>query len=124
MLWLNLIMDTLGSLALATEPPTEKLLDRKPHDRTEYIISRSMFKLILGTAIVMITIILIIVFAGDSFLPEVDDDNSAFRSDVQKFWKFSDIKCYAKDFSLRSSSTECSDENYANCFCRTLSECA
>jgi P-type Ca2+ transporter type 2B len=28
LLWLNLIMDTFASLALATEPPTEKLLDR------------------------------------------------------------------------------------------------
>ena len=33
MLWVNLIMDTLGSLALATEPPTEKLLNRLPHPR-------------------------------------------------------------------------------------------
>ena len=104
MLWLNLIMDTLGSLALATEPPTEKLLDRKPHDRTEYIISRSMFKLILGTAVVMITVILIIVFAGESFLPEEQDENSAFRSDREKFWKFNDIKCRADDFRYKSSS--------------------
>ena len=33
-------MDTLASLALATEPPTEALLDRKPHNRDDYIISR------------------------------------------------------------------------------------
>lgn len=33
MLWINLIMDTLASLALATEPPTDELLDRKPHSR-------------------------------------------------------------------------------------------
>lgn len=33
MLWINLIMDTLGSLALATEPPTEALLNRQPHSR-------------------------------------------------------------------------------------------
>jgi Ca2+ transporting ATPase len=45
-------MDTLGSLALATEPPTEKLLNRKPHDRNEYIISKKMFKFIVGTAII------------------------------------------------------------------------
>ena len=44
MLWVNLIMDTLGSLALATEPPNEKLLNRKPHDRNEYIVNRTMFK--------------------------------------------------------------------------------
>ena len=40
MLWVNLIMDSLAALALATEPPTEKLLNRKPHRRDEYIISR------------------------------------------------------------------------------------
>lgn len=48
MLWVNLIMDTFASLALATETPTEQLLDRKPHDRNEYIISRKMFKHIFG----------------------------------------------------------------------------
>jgi Ca2+ transporting ATPase len=39
MLWINLIMDTLASLALATEPPTDKLLLRKPHKRDSYIVS-------------------------------------------------------------------------------------
>jgi len=48
MLWINLIMDTLASLALATEPPTEELLERKPHNRKEYIISKKMFKHIFG----------------------------------------------------------------------------
>ena len=33
LLWINLIMDTLASLALATEEPTDELLDRKPHSR-------------------------------------------------------------------------------------------
>jgi Ca2+ transporting ATPase len=35
MLWVNLIMDSLGSLALATEPPYEELLQRSPTKRTE-----------------------------------------------------------------------------------------
>lgn len=30
MLWVNLIMDTFAALALATEPPNDDLLDRKP----------------------------------------------------------------------------------------------
>ena len=51
MLWVNLIMDTFASLALATEPPTVDLLNRKPHNRKEYIISKKMFKHILGQAI-------------------------------------------------------------------------
>lgn len=33
LLWVNLIMDTLGALALATEPPTDHLMDRKPVGR-------------------------------------------------------------------------------------------
>lgn len=33
MLWVNLIMDTFAALALATEPPSESLLDEKPYDR-------------------------------------------------------------------------------------------
>jgi len=39
MLWINLIMDTFASLALATESPTEALLLRKPHNRNDYIVS-------------------------------------------------------------------------------------
>lgn len=46
MLWVNLIMDTLASLALATEDPTPSLLERKPHGRDEYIVTRvNYFKL-------------------------------------------------------------------------------
>lgn len=36
-------MDTFASLALATEPPTEKLLERKPHNRNEYMVSKVNF---------------------------------------------------------------------------------
>lgn len=51
MLWINLIMDTFGALALATEPPSEKLLERKPHGRNDYIISPTMMKHILGQSL-------------------------------------------------------------------------
>ena len=33
-------MDTLASLALATEPPVPELLKRAPHGRNEYIITK------------------------------------------------------------------------------------
>lgn len=33
LLWVNLIMDTLGALALATEPPTDHLMHRSPVGR-------------------------------------------------------------------------------------------
>lgn len=39
LLWVNLIMDTFAALALATELPTDKLLDRPPNSRTEYLVN-------------------------------------------------------------------------------------
>jgi len=70
LLWVNLIMDTLGALALATEPPKEELLLRKPHGKNEYIVSRKMMKHIISQAIYQITVIMVIIFAGDYFIPE------------------------------------------------------
>jgi Ca2+ transporting ATPase len=73
MLWLNLIMDTLGSLALATEPPSEVLLDRPPHHRDEYIISKTMFKHIIGQALYQLIVLVFLVFYGEHLLREEED---------------------------------------------------
>jgi P-type Ca2+ transporter type 2B len=51
MLWVNLIMDTCGALALATEPPSEDILDHPPYKRTERIVTSIMWRNILGQAI-------------------------------------------------------------------------
>jgi len=64
MLWVNLIMDTLASLALATELPGEELLNRKPYGRTKPLISRTMMKNIIGHSVYQLVIILTILFAG------------------------------------------------------------
>ncbi|XP_069165984.1 plasma membrane calcium-transporting ATPase 2 isoform X2 [Procambarus clarkii] len=68
MLWVNLIMDTLASLALATEAPTPDLLQRKPYGRTKPLISRTMMKNILGQAVYMILVIFVLLFYGDKLL--------------------------------------------------------
>jgi Ca2+ transporting ATPase len=73
MIWINLIMDSLGSLALATESPTPDLLEYKPHSRNEYIISRIMFKHILGQAFFQTCVISVLTYAGERFLPEKSD---------------------------------------------------
>lgn len=39
LLWINLVMDTLASLALAAEDPDESVLNRPPNKKTEKIIS-------------------------------------------------------------------------------------
>lgn len=44
MLWVNLIMDTMGALALGTEPPSPKLLRRRPYKRNASLISNKMLR--------------------------------------------------------------------------------
>ncbi|CAI4228385.1 unnamed protein product [Auanema sp. JU1783] len=70
MLWVNLIMDTLASLALATEMPTEELLERKPYGRTKSLISRTMVKNIVGHAVYQLAILFGIMFWGDKLIPD------------------------------------------------------
>ncbi|XP_069612625.1 plasma membrane calcium-transporting ATPase 4-like isoform X4 [Ranitomeya imitator] len=76
MLWVNLIMDTFASLALATEPPTESLLLRKPYGRNKPLISRTMMKNILGHAMYQLTIIFTLLFAGETFF-DIDSGRNA-----------------------------------------------
>ncbi|VDP30778.1 unnamed protein product [Soboliphyme baturini] len=65
MLWVNLIMDSLAALALATELPGEELLSRKPYGRKKPIISRTMMKNIIGHGLYQLTVVLVLIFAGD-----------------------------------------------------------
>ncbi|KAJ3676858.1 hypothetical protein LUZ60_002582 [Juncus effusus] len=68
LLWVNLIMDTLGALALATEPPTDKLMDRPPVGRREPLITNIMWRNLLIQAIYQIVILLVFNFGGKSIL--------------------------------------------------------
>ncbi|XP_036388372.1 plasma membrane calcium-transporting ATPase 3 isoform X3 [Megalops cyprinoides] len=76
MLWVNLIMDTFASLALATEPPTESLLLRKPYGRNNPLISLTMMKNILGHGIYQLIIIFTLLFVGEKFF-DIDSGRNA-----------------------------------------------
>jgi Ca2+ transporting ATPase len=64
MLWMNLIMDSLAALALATEKPTEEQLNRLPYSRDEYIITADMWKNIICMAAYQIKCLIVILFYG------------------------------------------------------------
>ncbi|ODV66986.1 calcium-translocating P-type ATPase [Hyphopichia burtonii NRRL Y-1933] len=64
LLWVNLIMDTLAALALATDKPDDSFLNRKPAGRTASLISVSMWKMIIGQSITQLIITFILHFAG------------------------------------------------------------
>ncbi|XP_014830629.1 PREDICTED: plasma membrane calcium-transporting ATPase 2 isoform X6 [Poecilia mexicana] len=76
MLWVNLIMDTFASLALATEPPTEALLRRKPYGRNKPLISSTMTKNILGHAVYQLILIFTLLFAGEKIF-DIDSGRNA-----------------------------------------------
>lgn len=68
LLWVNLIMDTFAALALATDPPTDSLLDREPEPKTAPLITLTMWKMIIGQSIFQLAVTFVLYFAGPHFL--------------------------------------------------------
>ncbi|KAF9365501.1 hypothetical protein BGX34_009744 [Mortierella sp. NVP85] len=64
LLWVNLIMDTLAALALATEPPSPDVLERGPTAKTAPLINLTMWKMIIGQALFQITLNLVLLKFG------------------------------------------------------------
>jgi len=85
LLWVNMIMDSLGALALATEPPNPGLLERPPYRRDEYIISRKMMKHILGMSIYQVIVIYVVCFGGEHFFPEPERKWRFERADINTY---------------------------------------
>jgi Ca2+ transporting ATPase len=72
MLWINLIMDSLGSLALATEPPYEELLNRNPTRKDESIINGRMWKHIIFQSFFQLILLLVLYLCAPFFIKETD----------------------------------------------------
>ncbi|CAO0801036.1 unnamed protein product [Mucor circinelloides] len=64
LLWVNLIMDTFAALALATDPPTEELLNRRPEPRSAPLITFKMWKMIIGQAIFQLVVTLVLLYSN------------------------------------------------------------
>ena len=84
MLWVNLIMDSLGSLALATEPPYYELLEREPTRKNESIINLRMWKHISIQSLFQLALLLIVYLIGPKFLKEQDKGRLAENSTIMK----------------------------------------
>jgi len=68
LLWVNLLMDSLASLALASEPPVDALLQKPPVNRTDSMITKHMWINMIGQAIYQVTVVMTLLFAGPSLL--------------------------------------------------------
>eukprot|EP00897_Mesotaenium_endlicherianum_P006363 jgi/Mesen1/5755/ME000292S04848 len=64
LLWVNLIMDTLGALALATEPPQDSLMENAPIGRKGKLISAVMWRNIAAMAVYQLIILGLMQYMG------------------------------------------------------------
>jgi Ca2+-transporting ATPase len=61
-------MDTFAALALATDPPTPSILDRKPDPKSARLITLNMWKMIIGQSIYQLIVTLVLDSRGNEIL--------------------------------------------------------
>lgn len=88
LLWVNLIMDTFAALALATDPPTRSVLDRKPDRKSAPLITLRMTKMIIGQAICQLAITFCLNFGGHKLLGYGTDERETMRLNTLVFNTF------------------------------------
>lgn len=74
LLWVNMIMDSLASLALATEVPKPELLERPPQNKDDFVVSRKMTKHILYMSLFQMVVLFIFLFGGEYMIPEPEKE--------------------------------------------------
>jgi Ca2+-transporting ATPase len=102
MLWVNLIMDTFAALALATEPPDNTLMRRRPRESTASIITSGMRRTIFSQATVFLVVLLgLLAWFGhnqDGLTPrELSIFFSVFV--LLQFWNLFNARCIGTHFS-------------------------
>ena len=62
MLWVNLIMDTFAAMALASLPPTHKVMRERPRKRKDFIINKNMLWNIVGTGALFSVLLVVMLY--------------------------------------------------------------
>ncbi|MBQ7298055.1 MAG: calcium-translocating P-type ATPase, PMCA-type [Alistipes sp.] len=97
-LWVNIIMDTFAAMAMASLPPSREVMLDRPRPHNEFIVNRSMWRMILGCGTAMIVVLLGMLFAwGEPTLYQLTLFFSTFI--FLQFWNMFN----AKRFEARHS---------------------
>ena len=72
MLWVNLIMDTFAAGALASLPPSMEVMKHKPRNSNAFIVVPAMRRLIIGTAIAFVVILLGLLYVLSHYAGGID----------------------------------------------------
>lgn len=96
MLWVNLIMDTFAAMALASLPPSTRVMHERPRDRRAFIISTPMRWFILGVGFVFTAILLAYFFYIESNGGFTDEYHSLFFTVfvMLQFWNLFNAKAF------------------------------
>ncbi|MFA6883717.1 MAG: cation-translocating P-type ATPase [Paludibacteraceae bacterium] len=74
MLWVNLIMDTFGAMALASLPPSENVMRDKPRDRNAFILNTPMYRNVLGVGFAFFLMLLgLVLYFGHADITSMRD---------------------------------------------------
>ncbi|NER02689.1 MAG: calcium-translocating P-type ATPase, PMCA-type, partial [Okeania sp. SIO3C4] len=96
LLWVNLIMDTFAALALATEPPNQKVMENAPRNSEDFIISKPMMVSIFSVAAVFLVFFV-------AFLLYIQKDRVVTPYELSlffttfvmlQFWNMFNAKCF------------------------------
>ncbi|KAI9003445.1 hypothetical protein DFJ74DRAFT_438222 [Hyaloraphidium curvatum] len=68
LLWVNLIMDSLGAVALASDRPGEEILKQKPHSRSEHVINKGMYFYMGCMIVFQLAMLLCLLFFGETMV--------------------------------------------------------
>eukprot|EP00727_Mastigamoeba_balamuthi_P001079 m51a1_g10969 putative p-type atpase (1014) ;mRNA; f:262400-266204 len=74
LLWVNLIMDTMAALALATDEPTPDMLKRQPYGKNDKLVTNRMWVSIIGQALFQLGVNLLVLYHGEAIF-EVQKDS-------------------------------------------------
>ena len=102
MLWINVIMDSFASLALATEPPTDELLLRPPTKKREHFITQTMWNAICFQGVCQFSLLVIVLFFSPRWLgvPSSIDMEEFSYSQAVHFTYFFNVFVYLQVFNF------------------------
>lgn len=101
-LWTNIVMDTLASLCLASEPADENVLNDKPRKPGAFIITKEMCKTIIGMGIFTFVVL-------STILVDISNGSSLFGLDLTElfaifltlnWWNLFNIRVFGKHHSI------------------------
>ena len=103
-LWVNLIMDTFAAMALASLPPSREVMKDKPRKSSDFIISKSMGRGILGCGFVFFAIMFVFLIwcerHGAGSIIDVHELTLFFTTFVMlQFWNLFNAKCLGSTHS-------------------------